>query len=254
MLRKTLLFSIGSIIILGTFAGGQVLAQCGPGDHWIDSCVGGQDSFPSISAIGGVDISFDCGTDVTIPASGSAVVQRADPSDDSQNYPGTRPIDGHDDVIDTEILSMTLTGSGASITAGAGQGYGGALSASNGIIAEQLTDPALGESFFDLYLEAYLNGFYAYNHVPIRVQATLDRFPPYGVTYTFNGCIPAYSSPDSGQGAQIGNITSVTLTINEPSPIPTLNEWGLLIMSLLLLAFVTTAVIKKKREKIARTI
>ena len=38
------------------------------------------------------------------------------------HFPGTRPIDGHLEVIDTEMASLSLSGGGATLTAGAGLG------------------------------------------------------------------------------------------------------------------------------------
>lgn len=234
-------------IVAALISGRQARGDCGPGDHWIDSCPGGQDNFANCQAIGSVDVTLDCGTDVSLPGEGFAVVERADPSDDSQNYPGTRPVDGHLEVIDTEILSLSLTGSSFSIVAGEGQGQGGVLPASPGVIAEEPSDPALGESFFDCYFEAYIYGIYVYNHDPIRLQATIDRFPPFGQTYTFTGCMPAYDSPIPGQGNLVGNITSIEFTIGEQANVPALTEWGMIIMGLLLLAAGTTAVAKRRR-------
>jgi hypothetical protein len=243
LLRVFSIFAIVSVLISGQKARGD----CGPGDHWIDSCPGGQDNLSNCTAIGSVDITLDCETDVSLPGAGLAVVERADPSDDSQNYPGTRPVDGHLDVIDTEILSLSLTGSSFSIVAGEGQGQGGVLPASPGVIAEEPSDPALGESFFDCYFEANIFGTYVYNHEPIRLQATIVRFPPFGQTYTFTGCVPAYDSPTPGQGNLVGNITSIEFTIGEQANVPTLTGWGMMIMGLLLLAAATTAVARRTR-------
>jgi hypothetical protein len=245
------------LIILGMTSalifGRQARADCGPGDHWIDTCPGGQDNLSNCTAIGSVDITFDCETDVTLPAEGSAVVERADPSDDSQNYPGMRPVDGHLDVIDTEILSLSLTGGDFTIVAGEGQGQGGVLPASLGVIAEDPSDPSLGESFFDCYFEAFIYGMYIYNHDPIRLQLTIDRFPPYGQTYTFTGCIAAYDSPEPGQGNLVGNITSIEFTILEQQEVPTLSEWGMLILALLLTAMGTVAVVRRSRIVVRNT-
>jgi hypothetical protein len=237
------------IMMLALAFGNICLAQCGPGDHWVDTCPGGQDTLVNVLANGGIDFTLDCETDLYIPANGSAIINRANPSDDSQNYPGTRPVDGHLDVIDTEIISLTLGSSEVTILAGAGQGQGGVLPATYGVIAEQLSNPALAESFFDCYVEAYVFSQYVYNHVPIRLEATIDRYPPFGQTYTFNGCIAVYDSPDPGQGNLIGNITSIELTLQqEQTEIPTLSEWGMLIMALLLLAAGTVAVVRRRRK------
>lgn len=249
MLRISISLAIASALVFGQEARGQ----CGPGDHWMDSCPGGQDNLTNCLATGSVDITLDCQTDVTLPGEGSALVERADPSDDSQNYPGTRPVDGHLDVIDTEILSLSLTGSSFTIVAGEGQGQGGVLPPSPGVIAEDPSDPSLGESFFDCYFEAYIYGMYLYNHDPIRLQATIDRFPPSGQTYTFTGCVPAYDSPNPGQGNLVGNITSIEFTIGEQAAVPALSEWGMLIMGLLFLAVGTMAVVRRNEVKVENT-
>lgn len=244
MLRILMVLAAGYAFIAGPAARGQ----CGPGAHWVDSCPGGQDNFPNTTGIGAIDITFDCGTDATIPVAGVAVIQHADPSDDSQNYPGTRPVDGHLDVIDTEILSMSLTGGGGIIVAGEGQGQGGVLPASPGVIAEDQSDPTLAESFFDCYFEAYVAGVYVYNHDPIRLQASIDRFPPFGQSFSFSGCVPVYDSPYPGQGNQLGNIISIEFTIQQPTDIPTLSEWGASIMCLLILLVGTIAVVRRNRK------
>lgn len=247
MKYRMLRISILIAIVFALVSSPRVRAQCGPGDHWVDTCPGGQDTLVNVLATGGIDFTLDCETDIYVPANGSAIINRADPSDDSQNYPGTRPIDGHLDVIDTEIISLTLASSDVTILAGAGQGQGGVLPATYGVIAEEFSNPALAESFFDCYFEAYVLSQYVYNHVPIRLEATIDRYPPFGQTYTFNGCIAVYDSPDPGQGNLIGNITSIELTFQqEQTEIPTLSEWGMLIFGLLLLAAGTIAVIRRK--------
>jgi hypothetical protein len=87
------------------------------------------------------------------------IVDRSDPRDDSQNFPGLRPVDGHLDVIDTEIISMCLTGEGVTLRAGAGQQQGpGLLAHSLGAIAEEAGDSTLADSFFDVFFEADLGG------------------------------------------------------------------------------------------------
>ena len=240
-------------ITFAVISGRQARGDCGPGDHWIDTCPGGQDNFTNCLATGSVDVTLDCETDVTLPGQGSALVERADPSDDSENYPGTRPVDGHLDVIDTEILSLSLSGSGFAIVAGEGQGQGGVLPASPGVIAEDADDPSLGESFFDCYFEAYIYGMYVYNHDPIRLEATIDRFPPFGQTYTFTGCVPAYDSPYPGQGNLVGNITGIEFTIWEQEAVPTLSEWGMMIMGLLLVSVGTVAIVRRSRVTVRNT-
>jgi len=174
------------------------------------------------------------------------MIHHSAPSDDSQTYPGTRPVDGHLDVIDTEILSMFLDNGSESLIVGEGLGQFGNLAASYGVIAET-SNPSEGDSFFDLFCEAYANGLYLYNQTPVRMEALVDKIPPDGAVYTFTGCIPAYTSPIPGQGTLIGYIVQADFTVMKPSEVPTVSQWGMMLLGLMLLAVGTIAVIRKKR-------
>jgi hypothetical protein len=171
---------------------------CGPGPHFIDGCASGDDYLPS-GALVGIDTTMDCVADTNLIMFGPVQVHRSSPLDDSVQFPGTRPMDGHLDVIDTEIISMHLTGGGIILTAGAGQGQGGVLAASLGDIAEKIGDPAKGESFFDVFFEVDLGGGnYAYNHVPLRVQTPVTCIPPFHEYIHVQDCIELYSAPTGG--------------------------------------------------------
>jgi hypothetical protein len=135
--------------------------------------------------------------DLTLTLTGPVDIDRAAaPSDDSANFPGTRPVDGHLDVIDTEIVSMELTGGGVTLRAGFyNPNYTGGQH-TRGAVAEQYGDPALADSFFDVYFEidpGPLGGPLLYNHTPHRVEAVIDRAPPEAV-YQNPGpfCLPLY--------------------------------------------------------------
>lgn len=128
--------------------------KCPPGAHWIDNCGPGQDQIPDQGGIVEIDLDLNCQTDLTIVLNPCGVqtplvIDRSGPLDDSHNFPGLRPVDGHLDVIDTEILSMCLTGSGFTLRAGLGQG--GVINRSLGAVAEKVGDPTVGESFFDVF-------------------------------------------------------------------------------------------------------
>ncbi|MFH0980691.1 MAG: hypothetical protein V2A79_04025 [Planctomycetota bacterium] len=112
--------------------------HCGPGAHWIHTtpwCPAGEDNLPETGAVIGIDLSGDCIEDTSLVLYGPTTILRSGPQDDSVYFPGTRPIDGHRDVLDTEIVSLNLTGGGATLIAGAGQGDI-PLAASWGAIAE----------------------------------------------------------------------------------------------------------------------
>jgi len=196
----------------------QPCGQCGPGPHWIDNppCPPGVDSFPS-GALVGVDFNFDCFVDLNLVMFGPTTVRRSGPMDDSTQYPGTRPVDGHLDVIDTEMLSLSLTGGGVTLTAGAGMGQGGVLSPTLGNVAEQPGDPTLADSFFDVFFEVDLGGgLFLYNQMPLRVQATISCVPPDEVYFhPLNLCLPLYTSPVPGQGQHVANLVSAN---HDPFP------------------------------------
>jgi len=100
--------------------------NCGFENHWVDQCAGGLDQIPS-GALVGFDTDLDCRPDGFLVLQGPMVLTRTRAMDDSSFFPGTRPNDGHLDVMDTEILSMDLVGGGARLVAGAGHGGGGAI-------------------------------------------------------------------------------------------------------------------------------
>jgi hypothetical protein len=132
--------------------------------------------------------------------------------DDSGQYPGTRPIDGHRDVIDTEIVGMTLTGGGMTLIAGAGRGAQ-PLSASLGNMAEQPANPSLADSFFDVFFEIDIGGGNRlYNQAPLRVTAVIDCIPPKAIYVHPNQCVPLYTSPTPGQGVHVANLTNANHT------------------------------------------
>ncbi len=173
---------------------------CGPGFHWIDSCSpGGTDSLSNTSALVELDeVGGDCVGDVTVTLSGPTEIVRQAASDDSANFPGTRPVDAHLDVIDTEIVSMSLTG--ASFTLRVGAGGGPALSASQGAVAEQSGDPTLGDSFFDVFFVIDDGGpdLY-YNQSALRIKAVLLAFPPEPVYPPAPViCLDLFSAPSGG--------------------------------------------------------
>jgi hypothetical protein len=152
--------------------------------------------------------------------------------DDSHFFPGLRPLDGHNDVIDTEIRSMCLTENGYTLRVGAGQQHGpGVLAASRGAIAELPTDDTMAASFFDVFFEVELGGgVYVYNQTALRISSTIDCVPPQADYIHPTGCLPLYTSPIPGQGIRVANLTSAVHRVNPP-PVefpPTLTPWGVI--------------------------
>ena len=179
--------------------------DCGPGDHWIDQCAGGNDNM-STGAKVGIDLDFDCLPDMSMVLNGPVSVWRSNPQDDSTRFPGLRPIDRHRDVIETEIVSMSLTNAaaGVTITAGAGMGQFGNLRPSFGAIAEQPGDPALADSFFEMFVEVDVQGLVAFNTTPLRVETKIDCLPPDATYIHPVGCIELYD----GTGNHVGNLVT----------------------------------------------
>jgi hypothetical protein len=175
---------------------------CGGFPHWIDQCPGGFDDMPT-GALVGIDLGGDCEADVSAVLNGPAHIARSPSHDDSLFYPGLRPIDGHRDVIDTEIVAMELTGGGLTLRAGAGFGHGGVLRPSRGAIAEDPADALLGDSFFDVFFEVDLGGgHFAYNWVPVRVEADVTCLPPQVTYIHVLACIPLFPTPFQRPGVR----------------------------------------------------
>ncbi len=192
---------------------------CGPGPHFIDvpPCPAGTETIPS-GALVGIDTNLDCVRDQNLVLFGPVTIRRNNPSDDSSNYPGTRPIDNHLDVIDTEILAMSLTGGGATLVAGAGQGQGGVLGATRGNIAEQPGNPSLADSFFDVFFEVSIGAQRLYNQTPLRAAEVITCIPPNGqYIHPVGICIPLFTSPVPGQGVHMANLVSA---YHDTFPIP----------------------------------
>ncbi len=189
-------------------------SECGPGSHWVDTCSEGQDQMASNSALVGIDINLDCLVDFNLILTPCAdpdnllIIDRSDPLDDSTNFSGTRDVDQHLDVIDTEIVSMCLTNGLVTLKVGQGQG-GGITQQSLGAIAEQSNDDTLAESFFDVFFE--VDGFanLLYNQTALRLsvgQSLIDCVPPQTTYLHPTGCIPLYTSPTVGEGVLVANL------------------------------------------------
>lgn len=194
-------------------------AACGPGAHWVDSCPAGLDILPNTAALIGIDIDLDTLVDFSLVVNGPTTVSRQNSSDDSANFPGTRPLDAHLDVIDTEIVSLNLSGGGFGLWAGQGPSpnSGVVLNPSFGAIFEQGGDNTLADSFFDVFFEVDLGGGnFAYNHDPLTIQATgLTEVPPIPQQYIHpTGVIPLFSDPIGG--VVIANLVTARHIVPEP--------------------------------------
>jgi len=162
--------------------------SCGPGPHWIDGCTSPDTDHLNTGAVLGLDLPGDglwpldlTQPDVNLVMFGPTTVDRAAASDTSTNFPGAfgSSADFHNDIIDIELVALSLTGGGITVTAGAGLGNGGVLPPSKGVIVEDPSDNTLAQSFFDVFFEVDLGGgLYLYNQIPLTVQSEIDRVPP----------------------------------------------------------------------------
>jgi hypothetical protein len=183
--------------------------DCGPGDYWIgqEPCEAGVDYMPS-GALVGIDLDLDCFPDLSFVLSGPTIVGHTGALDDSLHFPGTADIDGHLDVIDTDMYWLHLSGGGITLTAGAGQGVQ-ALAPTLGTIVEQADNPAVADSFFNVFFEVDLGGgMYLYNQEALTVTSEVICLPPQASYLHPVDCIPLYTSPIPGEGVLVANLVS----------------------------------------------
>ena len=156
-------------LVFATFSAGEAEATdiCGPGAHWMDTCLGDSDVFPATTAVVTTDIAG------TINLAGPTTIVRQDASDVSLNFPGFNGsvLDGHLDVIDTEIVALSLTGGPFVLTAGQGLTPGGVILApSLGVIVEEPGDPTLALSHFELFFEIDATAPVSYTHLTLPTK------------------------------------------------------------------------------------
>lgn len=199
--------------------------QCGPGSGWIDSCPGGIDTISDQAALVGIDLNLDCSTDTNMVLSscGDMVVNRTA---------------GSGGVINTMMVDLCLSGQGVTLVAGAGNGQGGVLSATSGQIVEDPSDDKVGHSSFDVFFEIDLGGGnFVYNQTPLTVEADITCVPPVALYVHPTGCVPLFDAPMGG--TQVANLITAKHSVNKTAPqnphIPTLSEWGVVVMVLLLI-------------------
>ena len=178
-------------------------SACGPGEHWVDTCLGAVDTTPAVAMIG-IDQDLDCIADLTFDVFGDMVVARSEPLDDSLQFPGLRSVDGHFDVIDTELVALDLTNGSSTIRVGPPASQ----PPCPGALAEIPDDPDWWvESFFDVYCQIDLpDGSTGYNLDPVPLQAIIDCVPPDAMYSSHGECLPLYDSPVPGAGTHIGNL------------------------------------------------
>ena len=188
------------------FADSQPMDACGPGAHWVDFCVSGTDAFPSGATIG-IDRDLNDITDIKVLMWGPTTIFYMGPFDDSSLFPGLRPVDGHLDVIDTEIVSLNLVGGGFLLSNGPLY--------SPGAIGEDPVDPMLASSFFDVFFELQGTPFGTlHNQNALRLQAEIDGIP---ADRTYVGNIPRPIGLYDGEGRERWRLVNASL---DQFPVP----------------------------------
>jgi uncharacterized repeat protein (TIGR01451 family) len=184
---------LGSPEYAVTLRPGQVLGvapaeaevTCGPGPHWVDECGTPYidsffDVFFSVATIRleGDALSLTGVFSETVFASGETRVIRSEPRESGTGTPG------YLDTIDTQMAYMELNGSSPflgpmRVRAGVDAGV---PAPSEGLIQE-LGDPFMVDSFFDVFFELDTPVGTLHNEVPMLMRASIEQVPPYLVDY-----------------------------------------------------------------------
>jgi hypothetical protein len=163
-------------------------AVCGPGSHWVDTCAGGTYDFSSTSTIAvSLDLDRNGSLETTIPFLQFSGI--------TQVFLGAGQNNSDPHSIQTELYNLYEVdpGSGATLRAGDGtpnDANNGPLY-SPGSIVEQAGNPALANSFFDVFFELTVPDplgppLVLENHTPMQVECTgLASAPPGRCSYTF---------------------------------------------------------------------
>lgn len=229
-------------------AGAQCPPTCGPGDHWIDTCESDTKILITRADLT-LDIDLDNVGDLDITLIGPTVVFWGDPIDTPD------PLDpGHNNQLDSEMVSMNLVGDGFILNAGDGIGNNqndGPLH-SPGTIIEQPGNPALADNCFSVFFEILNTPFgRLHNNTGALMAATIDRMQPViGTTYPgANLPFPLFDD-NNVLVAQIVDNAAHTIQGCEEE-IPTVSEWGLIIMALLALTAGTIVFARRRRPAVA---
>lgn len=75
------------------------------------------------------------------------------------------------------------------------------------------------DSFFDVFFEVSFSGQLLYNQAPLRIESTIDCFPPDATYAPPQGCIPLYTSPNPGEGVHLANLVRANLDVFPPPPV-----------------------------------
>jgi hypothetical protein len=145
-----------------SFASSSIMAaECGPGEHWVDTCPAGTDEIPISTAV--VTIEIPCGgKSQTMVFKGPTKIERQA---------------GVPHSITTEMVSMLLKDETETITIRAGVDEG-VERATKGKITE--VTPTTADSYFDVFFE--IDGPFGtwHNNKPHHMGAIIKEVPPLG--------------------------------------------------------------------------
>lgn len=221
-------------------------ANCPPGIDWIASCEGGYDGIRTSNVQLGVSLDVDCVPETVLRFHGPFTVNRSAPNEG---------------VIDLEVVDMELIGlDGITLIAGAGLHNGPhPVEASRGTLEQDTGSPALADATINIYFEIeYAPGFFGYNHDPLILEATGITCAPPDADFAAapETCIEIYDVP-----AGIPDPNLVVLVTFSPdtggadprlrhdvvTAIPTVSEWTLMVMTLLVLTAGTVVIGWRRR-------
>lgn len=248
----------GFIIITALFLffiNGPSLAidKCEPKNRWVETCGADTDDISVSEATLSLDQGCDGSSDSQITLSGPVKIRRGDPQDilDHSVFGNLGNVDNHKDVIETEIVSMTLTNGQYTLRAGDGTGNlsnDGALY-SPGHILENTRDSTKAESLFHLFFEIDTPNGTFHNQQALIMRATITKAPPLN-RYISNKLAELYDTSDQRAGCILPGAGHVLKMAEPPPPpppgAPISSKWGLIIFTLLLLTFGTFFVIRRQ--------
>jgi hypothetical protein len=181
----------------------------GPGPHWIADVESGLLTFDATATVG-LDLSGDGVADTMVEVNGTTTVFRsvstaANPAEpDKRNHLGL------------EIVAMMLETSNIRFHAGDGR----ANLAEDGPLfsigtSDELTDsPELSRDVFAVRFEVEIGALVLHNREPLMVEAIIDRLPPIGNEFRFDGP-PLTLYNDAGIATTV-QVTSVRYVAVDP--------------------------------------
>ena len=191
--------------VLGT-APAEAEVECGPGVHWIDDCGTPLiDSFFDVFfSVAEIEVQGDITSPLgpfaqTVFGAGETRVFRSEPRES-----GTP---GHFDTIDTEMLSMELSGSSPllgelRLRAGADAG----VSIPTLGLIQELGDPLVVDSFFNVFFEVDTPLGTLHNNIPMQVRADIEQVPPFLVGYQSQNSVQLLDAGNNPTGISIESV------------------------------------------------